>query len=227
MFLKYIWQISVLSSEPVNAQTPFEDRILIESAQMMQASRTDVRGSISSIMQHAEEAAEEGKPSIAVPCLYHKLISNTLILASLTLALGIGSKATIDRSDQEALCAFYQTHFPTANIISRDEVCSQPPSGFDMPPNSGETAQNYLVNTVVYHNHIFLDGRRLKPSKPGEKASNSLIQAYIADKWWVGQITSIFSHTQTLIGKPPLKSRLFRIQWLEPTDVVDTDQWAP
>ena len=150
--------------------------------------------------------------------LWLRLYSWYYTLARYTLTLGCGTTEILSLEDQKLLLQFYQTYLPNDNIIARSQIG-------EATDNINQTRPIFLNNEATFHKHIFIGGRRVDPSDLRSKASSSIIQLYVNEQWYVGEVTGILSHVQPQSNQLPLRSYLLRVHWFVKCDFVDTRAW--
>ncbi|KAI0790156.1 hypothetical protein BC629DRAFT_1593292 [Irpex lacteus] len=199
--------VSVIANQEIGQATSPTDTVLIQSAKLMQESRSETRGTIASICQESESAIDE---------------------AGLPLTLGLGATEELSQSDQASLLHYYQTHYPDENIVARGDVGDFILSGHDGESERSDYAErNFLNNMATLHKNVFIQGRRIDPSNCQGKAPNSIIRIYAGSQWYVGEVTGVVSHVQPRVRNHPLTLRLLRVQWFVPYTNIDTVMWAP
>lgn len=83
---------------------------------------------------------------------------------------------------------------------------------------------NYLVGKASCNSYIIHGGRRIKPSKFGEAAPDSIIQCVLNGERYVGQVIKVFTHSQPRVDRP---KTLLHVKWFKRASGIDCDHWIP
>lgn len=90
-----------------------------------------------------------------------------------------------------------------------------------------EQGWSYLNNSVMLHDYIVLDGRRITPSAFDGYAPNSLIQIQYCGQRWVGEIVVLITHLQPVDERRMARQHLAGVRWLKRHETMDTSPWDP
>ena len=104
-------------------------------------------------------------------------------------------------------------HFPLANV--HDQLTMH---HFRL----NAPVPNYLRDNAYFHKELILDGCPILLSSDIYKAPNSIIQTRFGSKKYVGQVLTIFTHTQEGCPGPKM---LLHVRWFADLglDVLNTD----
>ncbi|KAH9911971.1 hypothetical protein B0H21DRAFT_714183, partial [Amylocystis lapponica] len=123
-----------------------------------------------------------------------------------------GTQEVLERTLQLELRQFYEHKYPMIPIV--DITCPSPPP-----------AAHFLHTTIRKHNHVVLDGRRIRPSRgQGTYAPDSIIQANFAGTRYVGEVFQVLTHFQPGVGR---ETHLLHVQWFRRLTGIDTSPWDP
>ena len=129
--------------------------------------------------------------------------------------MGPGKAKHLSLSQRRDLLGVYKRNFRDVPLIL---------SGADNPTGCAV----YLNSSVIFHDYLVLDGRRIVPSSFSGYAPNSLVQCYINGVRHAGEVAVIISHTQPIAaGRPPLRQHLIGVRWFKRDRAFDTSPWDP
>ncbi|KAG2350555.1 hypothetical protein BDR05DRAFT_993937 [Suillus weaverae] len=100
--------------------------------------------------------------------------------------------------------------YPDAGVLSRSASTHAPDA-------------NFLSSHAKVFSYIILNGRRIAPSSSSTTAANSIVQAEIAGRVYVGQVISIIRHSQKQV---PYEVTLLEVRWLQPKEDLEMRDWV-
>lgn len=114
---------------------------------------------------------------------------------------------------REILDIYAQTHPDLQLMISAEG---------GLPPG-----WSHLHDSVMLHDYVVLDGRRITPSTFNGPAPDSLIQIQYSGRRWVGEIVVLVTHLQPIDNRRTARQHLAGVRWLKPHETMDTSPWDP
>ncbi|KAF7359564.1 alcohol dehydrogenase [Mycena venus] len=127
-------------------------------------------------------------------------------------SMGLGTTKTLPNKLQTQLLQYYHATYPSVCIVDR------------AADTTGLVDPQFLNSSASFHQHVVLDGRRIKPSTSLDEAPDSLVQLDLDGTRYVGQVYNILTHNQAGLED---RHHLLDVRWFERHGDFDTSIWDP
>ncbi|KAI0072408.1 hypothetical protein K474DRAFT_1711614 [Panus rudis PR-1116 ss-1] len=161
----------------------------------------ECRGTVESIQgtgSYRSDAAEDAL--VAFPILLGPLTSSTSLLSDRS------RKALFEHYNRSAQVIY----FPSDSCAPRGAI--------------------FLNSNAIFHRHFLLDGRRITPVSTSIKssASSAIVQTRIAGEMHVGEVLSVFQHSQRGTSTESTPSIFVEMRWMKRRleSPVEDDPWS-
>lgn len=110
---------------------------------------------------------------------------------------------------------YYSTTHPALRLVDRATT------------SHVDQSTNFLYRRAYLHDYAILNGRKITPSRFNGTAHNSIVQVFINETWYVGEVVTIMTHRQPSHLNAPIEEHLINVRWFVRSTIVDTSLWSP